>query len=235
MLTEEAHHMFVGQTGVGRVVKRTAERMKEGDPRKLGVVPLEMLQRHINLWYALSLDLFGSEDSSNAANFFAAGIKGRDQEMKKYDEHLALDQYYKLTRYASDGKSTVEDLPLRRAMNEVLRDAYVEDCEKVVSAWNRILQKEGCDERLRLPNRRFFRQQGIYAGMYFDLDGNWMSAEEWNARRDEWLPSAADKSYVHSLMKPVTEPGKFADWIAPPPRGINGQPIQYSYVEFLEE
>ena len=31
MLTEEAHHMFVGETGVGRVVQRTAELMK-ADP-----------------------------------------------------------------------------------------------------------------------------------------------------------------------------------------------------------
>src|SRR5260221_3944081 len=29
MLTEEAHHMFVGETGLGRVVKRTLEVMKE--------------------------------------------------------------------------------------------------------------------------------------------------------------------------------------------------------------
>src|SRR5260370_38726250 len=28
MLTEEAHHMFVGETGVGRVIQRTCEAMK---------------------------------------------------------------------------------------------------------------------------------------------------------------------------------------------------------------
>src|SRR6201989_3230249 len=31
MLTEEAHHMFVGETGVGRVIKRSLEVMKELD------------------------------------------------------------------------------------------------------------------------------------------------------------------------------------------------------------
>ena len=232
MLTEEAHHMFVGQTGVGRVLKRSAERMKEGDPRKLGAIPIEMVQRHVNLWYALSLDLFGGEDSSNAATFFGAGLKGRDLEMRKFDEHKALEQSYALTRVAPDGKMEVEDLPLRRAMNEVLRDAYVEDCEKVVLAWNRILKKEGCDERIRLPHRRFYRQQGIYAGMRFDIDGNFLTEEQWGERRHEWLPSAADKDYISSLMVPVTEPGQYADWIAPPPRGINGQPIDFSYVKF---
>jgi benzoyl-CoA 2,3-epoxidase subunit B len=234
MLTEEAHHMFVGQTGVGRIIKKTAERMKEGDPKKLGVIPLDMVQRHINLWYALSLDLFGSEDSSNAATFFGAGIKGRDQEMKRYDEHTALNQQYTLTRVGKDGKFSDDELPLRRAMNEVLRDAYIEDCQKAVSSWNRILEKEGCDVRLSLPNRRFYRQQGIYAGLHFDLEGNFMSADQWQAHRDEWLPNDEDRAYVKSLMKPCTEPGQYADWIAPPPRGINGQAINYHYVEFAD-
>ena len=232
MLTEEAHHMFVGQTGVGRVLKRTAERMKEGDPRKLGAIPVDMVQRHINLWYALSLDLFGGEDSSNAATFFGAGIKGRDQEVKRFDEHTGLDQYYSLTKPSKEGKLVTEDIPLRRAMNEVLRDAYVEDCQKVVKAWNRILEKEGCDERVRLPSRRFYRHQGIYMGLHFDIDGNYLTPTQWAERKHEWLPNDDDRNYITSLMRPVVEPGKYADWIAPPPRGINGQPIDFSYVRF---
>jgi benzoyl-CoA 2,3-dioxygenase component B len=231
MLTEEAHHMFVGQTGIGRVLKRTAERMKEGDPRQLSAIPIDMVQRHINLWYALSLDLFGGEDSSNAATFFGAGLKGRDMEEKDFTDHTALEESYALTRFSANGKMEVEDLPLRRAMNEVLRDAYVEDCEKCVAAWNRILDKEGCDERVRLPHRRFSRQQGIYTGLHFDIDGNFLTEEQWGERRDTWLPNAEDKAYINSLMKPVTEPGKYADWIAPPPRGINGQPIDFTYVQ----
>ena len=43
---------------------------------------------------------------------------------------------------------------------------------------------------------------------------------EWQARVDEWLPSEADRAYVQSLMVQVTEPGRFADWIAPPAKGI---------------
>jgi benzoyl-CoA 2,3-dioxygenase component B len=232
MLTEEAHHMFVGQTGVGRVLKRTAERMKEGDPRTLGVIPVDMVQRHINLWFALSLDLFGGEDSSNAATFFGAGIKGRDQETRRYDEHTGLDQYYRLTRSDKDGKLSTDDVPLRRAMNEVLRDAYVEDCEKVVKGWNRLLEKEGCDLRVRLPHRRFYRHQGIYAGIDFDVDGHYLTPEKWAARKHEWLPNDSDRDYINSLMRPVMEPGEFADWISPPPRGINGNPIDFSYVRF---
>ena len=151
MLTEEAHHMFVGQSGVARILKRTAERMKEGDPRKLGVIPLDMIQRHVNLWYALSLDLFGGEDSSNAASFFSAGLKGRDQEMRKYDDHLALNETYDLTHFNGSGEQRIETIPLRRAMNEVLRDAYIEDCEKVVNTWNRILRKRVAMSASRFP------------------------------------------------------------------------------------
>ncbi|MGB0645572.1 MAG: benzoyl-CoA 2,3-epoxidase subunit BoxB [Bradymonadia bacterium] len=231
MLTEEAHHMFVGHTGVGRVLKKSAEMMKQGDPRKLGAIPVDMVQRHVNMWYALSLDLFGGEDSSNAATFFGAGLKGRDREMAKYDEHTALGQTYTIERPTTDGRIEKEDIALRRAMNEVLRDAYIEDCQKVVDSWNRILTKEGCDERISLPHRRFYRHQGLYAGLRFSVDGSHLTEAEWQAKKDEWLPTQSDKDYIQSLMKPVTEPGKFADWIAPPPRGINGQPMDFDYIQ----
>ena len=56
MLTEEAHHMFVGDTGLNRVVKRTAQLMKEGDVRELGGIPLDIIQKHINFWFSYSLD-----------------------------------------------------------------------------------------------------------------------------------------------------------------------------------
>lgn len=235
MLTEEAHHMFVGHTGVGRVLKRTAERMKQGDPRSFGAIPIDVIQRQVNLWYSLSLDLFGGEDSSNAATFFGASLKGRDQEGKKFDEHTALGQTYDLTLFDKDGKRTVESLPLRRAMNEVLRDAYVDDCDKVIRSWNKILEKEGCDERITLPHRRFHRQQGVYSGLNFAPDGSFMQGEAWESRKAEWLPTAEDQAYINSVMTDaITEPGQFADWLSPPPRGINGQPIDYDYVEFAD-
>lgn len=224
--------MFVGQTGIGRIVQKTVERMQEGDPRQLGVIPLDVLQRSINLWYSLSLDLFGGEDSSNAATFFGAGLKGRDRE-SFLDEHTGLDQVYQMTKFGSDGSREAVDVPLRRAMNEVLRDAYVGDCEKVVKSWNRIIKKGGGDHVLTLPSRRFHRQQGIYAGMYFDPDGNFISREAFEAKRSEWLPTDDDRSYVQSLMTTaVTEPGKFADWISPPRSGINRMPLDYEYVRF---
>lgn len=231
MLTEEAHHMFVGQTGIGRILQRTAEAMKLGDPVKQGVIPLDMIQRYVNFWYTISLDLFGSEDSSNAALFFGAGLKGRDREAS-LDEHTALDQHYTLSR-VKDGGLIDEDIPLRRAMNEVLRDAYVTDCEKVIKSWNRTLEKAGCDVRLSLPHRRFNRRQGIYADHHFAPDGAPLTDEAWRSRKDQWLPSEADSVYVKSLMsKAYLTPGEFAPWIAPPPRGINSNGPDYEYVRF---
>ena len=231
MLTEEAHHMFVGQTGIGRILKRAAERMREGDPRNFGAIPVEMVQRFVNFWYSVSLDLFGGEDSSNAATFFGAGLKGRDRETE-LDEHTGLDQTYRLSKFAADGKREDVDVPLRRAMNEVLRDAYVADCEKVVRGWNRLLEKEGCDIELSLPDRKFHRAQGICSTLNFGPDGRFLTEVEFEAGRDEWLPGEADFAYLASIMdRPHYKPGEYASWISPPPRGINGQPIDFEYVK----
>ncbi len=232
MLTEEAHHMFVGQTGIQRIIQKTAEMTKNGeDPRKLGLIPLEIIQRYVNFWYSCSLDLFGGEDSSNSATFFGAGLKGRDRE-ESYQEHTALDQYYALPTPVGDTLKT-EEIPLRRAMNEVLRDAYVNDCDKVVRSWNRTLEEIGSDFRLTLPNKRFHRTQGIYAGLLFNPQGDMISQAEYEAKKDQWLPSAADKVYVKSLMdKAYTKAGEFAPWIAAPSRGIEGQPVDFEYVRF---
>ncbi len=232
MLTEEAHHMFVGETGIRRIVQRTVELMKENpgkDVRELGGIDLPTLQRYVNFWYSISLDLFGGEISSNAADFFAAGLKGRANE-KRHDDHLALEGAYTMTVPREGGSLVQEDVPLRNAMNEVLRDAYVEDNQRGVDMWNKTLSEAGINATLTLPSRRFHRNIGIYAGHHFDPEGNPISAEEFAHRRDGWLPSESDQAYVASLMKPVYEPGKIANWIAPPPKGINGQALDFEYV-----
>src|SRR5215510_7504378 len=181
MLTEEAHHMFVGETGVERIVQRTAELMqrdKNGDARAQGGIPLDVIQKYLNLWFALSLDLFGGEISSNAASFFAAGLKGRYKE-ESYPDHLALDQYYRMS-VLKEGAVAEEDVPMRTAMNEVLRDAYVEDCQRGVDRWNKRLADAGLKERLSLPSKRFYRHIGLYANLPFDPDGRLLSQEQWD-------------------------------------------------------
>jgi benzoyl-CoA 2,3-dioxygenase component B len=223
--------MFVGETGVERIVQRTAELMKQDgneDARAQGGIPLDMIQRYLNLWFALSLDLFGGEISSNAASFFAAGLKGRYKE-ETFDDHLALDQSYRMA-VPKDGRVVEEDVALRTAMNEVLRDAYVDDCQRGVDRWNKRLAEAGLSFRFRLPSKRFYRHIGLYAGLPFDPEGRPVSREDWDRRRGEWLPSDADRAYVAALQKPVREPGQIAHWIAKPPRGIKGLPFEHEYV-----
>ena len=231
MLTEEAHHMFVGESGVERIVARTAELMKQdpnGDARALGGLPLEMIQKYLNLWYTLSLDLFGGEVSSNAASYFAAGLKGRAKE-SSYEDHKAMDGTYRMS-VMKDGAVTEDDVPLRNAMNEVLRDEYADDCQRGLDRWNKRLADADIAFRFALPSKRFNRKIGLYANLPFAPNGRLLPQSEFNQGKDQWLPSEADRDYVRSVMQPVTEPGKIANWIGMPKTGIKGKPFEFEYV-----
>src|SRR5262249_50164179 len=201
MLTEEAHHMFVGDTGLSRVVKRTAQLMKENpnkDVRDQGGIPLDIIQKYINFWFSYSLDLFGGEISSNSADFFAAGLKGRYKEQDQYQEHSAANESFTM-HVVDDSQLKTREVPLRNALNEVLRGEYVKDCEKGLARWNKVLAEEGRSERLYLPNPRFHRHVGEYAGHTFDLHGKLISREEFEQHQAEWLPTMEDREYVRSL------------------------------------
>ena len=224
--------MSVGETGIGRVIQRAAELMHEGgdDVRKQGGIDLPTLQKFLNFWFSVSLDLFGGEVSSNAAQYFAAGLKGRYKE-EKHDDHKALEGFYPMD-IVKEGKLIHEDVPLRNAMNEVLRDAYIEDCQKGVERWNRILEKSGVSHRLSLPHKAFHREIGTYGSSFFTPKGVMISEEEWNAKKGEWLPSEEDRAYVNSLMTPVYEPGGIANWIAPPQKtNVKDKPFEFEYVK----
>jgi len=230
MLTEEAHHMFVGQTGIARIVQRTAELVRAGrDPERHGALPFDMIQRAINFWYSVSLDLFGSEVSTNGATYFGAGLKGRPKE-ERYADHRLLDGSARVEQLA-DGRVVEREVAPRLAVNLDVRRAYQEDCEGAVERWNKLVADLGI--AFRLPSPRFHRAVGTFAGAAFDPDGNAISDAELARRRDEFLPSDADRAYVASVMtKPVTAPGRFASWISPPGRGIDGRPADFEYVRF---
>ncbi len=235
MLTEEAHHMFVGETGILRVVDRTAQMMKDhkvdhpDDIRKLGCIDLPTIQKYLNLWYSLSLDLFGGEISSNAANFFATGLKGRAKE-DQYEEHTALNAIYSM-EVPKDGRVVTEEVPLRNAMNEVLRDDYVADCQRGVDKWNRAIEAHGIPFKLTLPSRRFHRHIGLYSELAADPSGNIISKDTFEQRKGEWLPSEKDKAFVQSLQAaPIYDPKQMAGWISAPKQGIKGRPVDFEYV-----
>jgi benzoyl-CoA 2,3-dioxygenase component B len=232
MLTEEAHHMFVGETGIARIVQRTCELMREhrtDDVRKHGGIDLATMQKYLNFHCSVSLDLFGSEISTNAANSYTMGLKGRFEETKKADDHLLKNATYPVAGLVGD-RIVVGEQPALTALNERLRDDYIADCQRGVDRWNKVIRDHGIDVTLRLPHRGFHRAIGAFAEVRVSPDGRVLSEAEWDARKHEWLPGEEDAAFVGSLMRGVTEPGKFANWIAPPARGINGQPVDFEYV-----
>ncbi len=233
MLTEEAFHLAVGEQGVDRIVQRSAEIMARdpnGEVRKHQAIDLPTIQRYINFWFSSSIELFGNEISANAADYFAAGVKGRHHEHKQ-DDHRALGPTYEVPIVEGDAL-TSRSVPLRNAVNEVLRDDYVKDCERACARWNESISALGVDYTLRIPSRRFNRTLGAYAEHCFSPEGALISAAELAASRAKWLPSEEDRAFVRSLMVPCYEPGTFANWIRPPKKGIRGAPLDYQYVKW---
>lgn len=231
--------MFVGYTGVKRIVEATARAMSEAgieDPhdtaavRELGVIDLPTIQRKTNLHYSLTLDLFGSEESTNAANFYNAGIKGRFREDRLDDDHHLVRSTYPVAKLV-DGKLTTVEVPALNALNARLRDDFMEDCLGGIIRWNRVLADHGIDFEIRLPHVAFNRAIGEFSDLSVSPDGEVVSRDEFEGARAEWLPTPEDRDFIESLMQPEIEPGRFASWIAPPQRGINNKPADFEYVK----
>ena len=242
MLTEEAHHMFVGETGVGRTIERTCEAMQEAgidDPhdinrvRALGVIDLPTIQKKLNLHYTLSLDLFGQEVSTNAANAFNAGIKGRYNEVKIDDDHQLHNDVYPVLQPV-DGEMKTLDVPALSAINMRLRNDYTRDAAGGLKRWNKAIKKLGVDFELTLPHEGFNRRIGVFADSFVSPTGEFLSESQWQEQQGQWLPSTDDGDYIASLMTSVNEPGRYAGWIAPPKVGIDNQPGDFEYVQLYD-
>ena len=239
MLTEEAHHMFVGETGVGRVIERTCEAMKAAgidDPfdiakvRALGVIDLPTIQKKANLHYSLSLDLFGSEVSTNAANFYNTGIKGRYMETKIEDDHLLSGATYPVLKMI-DGQLRMVDEPALTALNMRLRDDYVKDCQGGVSRWNKVIEKAGINFKLTLPSVAFHRHIGEFKSAKVSPDAKVLTDVEWIKNEGQWLPSKDDGAFIESLMVACWDKGQYAPWIAAPKIGIDNKGGEFEYVK----
>jgi benzoyl-CoA 2,3-dioxygenase component B len=230
MLKEEAHHMFVGATGVARVVERTAELMREHDTDNVapyGGINLDTVQRYLNFHCSVSLDLFGNDVSTNAGNYFTAGLKGRFHEGDRTDDHR-LGGAVAAVEEVHDGRLVAREVDALTALNADLRAEYIADCQKGVNRWNRALA--GLDRELLLPHHGFNRKVGPASGHHVSPDGRVITADEWERHVHQWLPTTADREHVASVMTPVYEPGEFASWLAPPSTGINTKPIDFTYV-----
>lgn len=232
--------MFVGETGVGRIVQRTCQAMNDAgidDPhdveriRALGVIDLPTIQKKANLHFSLTLDLFGSEVSTNAANAFHAGIKGRYREDKLEDDHQLERDTYPVLRPV-DGAIASMDVPALSALNMRLRDDYVRDCQKGIDRWNRVITAANIDFEITLPHVGFHRQIGEFKGVPVDLAGRILAPEVWTASRDRMLPNGDDQAFIEQLMtSPEMAPGQFAGWIASPRVGIDNKPGDFEYVK----
>jgi benzoyl-CoA 2,3-dioxygenase component B len=243
MLKEEAHHMFVGTTGVQRAVERTVEVLTElsgggaVEPAAVlsaGAIPLEIIQKYLNFQFSVSMDLFGSEKSSNVAAYYTAGLKGRWQETRRKDDHRLVGDRREI-RLVRDGEIVTETVPMLTALNLDLRDEYVADCENGVRRWNQAMEDAGRPERLFLPHEGFNRKVGVYAGHHVSPTGEVLTEDQWTASAEDWLPTDADRAAVAALMVPHYEPGEFAGWITAPKVGINDQPVEFDYVHLAEE
>ncbi|HCB34151.1 MAG TPA: benzoyl-CoA 2,3-epoxidase subunit BoxB [Acidimicrobiaceae bacterium] len=233
MLREEAHHMFVGSAGVGRVVQRTCELMVEhdtADVRPHGGIDLATLQRYVNFHYSVSLDLFGSETSTNAAGYYSAGLKGRFAEASYDDDHVLTSHDATIECVGDDGTPATLTRPAVNLVNAELRRAYRDDCAKGLRRWNRVIAESGVDFVLTLPHDGFHRDVGVFAGHHVAPDGRLVTADEWSGAATQYLPGDDDHTFVQSLMQGCFEPGEMASWIAPPERGVNGRPLEFEYV-----
>src|SRR5450631_1303913 len=237
MLMEEAHHMYVGESGVARVIQRTCEVMashKTDDPtrlRELGVIDLPTIQRYLNFHFSVTIDLFGADVSSNAATFYSSGLKGRYGETTFTDDHLLRDALYPVLQVV-DGHLETGEAPALNALNEKLRDDYIKDSVAGVGRWNRIIKKAGIPFDLTVPHKAFNRKIGPLAGLRIAPDGRVVGEAEWAGKQREWLASDEDRAFVASLMGRVAAPGAYANWISPPTLAINKQPNNFEFVRF---
>jgi benzoyl-CoA 2,3-dioxygenase component B len=178
----------------------------------------------------LTLDLFGSEESTNAANFFNAGLKGRFHEERLDDDHQLREATYPVMKLVDDELKLV-DVPALNGLNARLRDDFMDDCLGGIGRWNREIASQGVDFEITLPHVAFNRSIGEFADLSVSPSGEVITPEEFESSRHEWLPTEEDEAYTESIMQPNFEPGVFAPWIAPPTKGIDQKTTDFEYVK----
>jgi benzoyl-CoA 2,3-dioxygenase component B len=190
-----------------------------------------VIQKYLNFQFSVSMDLFGSETSSNVANYYTAGLKGRWMETRRKDDHLLHDQTMDVP-IIENGRMSTKNVPMLTALNLDLRNEYVADCANGVKRWNQELEDAGLEERLFLPHQAFNRKVGSFAGHHVTPAGDIVDDATWERTVGGYLPTPDDRRQVAELMVPHYDTGDFASWISPPSVGINSMPVEYDYVRF---
>ena len=162
MLQEEFYHLLTGHTGLTRVIKA-------------GKVPTALVQKHINKWFSVALDLFGVDASSSAYWFYVWGLKGR------YDE----------------GKT--DATADRDRLNELARQHYLKEVQGLIEALNKLIPED--QPRLSLPDVKFHRFIGEHADKTYSIRGEVLSPEVYAKHLEDVLPNAADKIRLAEIFK----------------------------------
>ncbi len=165
MLKEESFHLGTGQDGIKRVVKA-------------GVIPLPVVQKYINKWIPVSLDLFGVDNSSSAHWFYVWGLKGR------YDE-------------AQNQKEA--DLG---HLNEYARTLYHQECKQLMEQINKYVPPG--QPMLYVPDLKFNRHIGEFANQPYSVTGELLTPVEYEQHAKEVLPLPEDVKLVNDIE--ATEP-----------------------------
>jgi benzoyl-CoA 2,3-dioxygenase component B len=153
-------------------------------------VTTAIIQKKLNLHYSLSLDLFGSEVSTNAANAFNAGIKGRYKETQIDDDHQLKNAIYPVLKLV-DGVIKRVDEPALTALNMRLRDDYSQDCVKGLLRWNKVISTAGFQFKLALPNVAFHRHIGEFKDVHATPEGVLIGDATWIANNGCRQPPTA--------------------------------------------
>jgi benzoyl-CoA 2,3-dioxygenase component B len=148
---------------------------------KAGVIPAHIQQKYYNKWISGSLDLFGTDHSGSAQWAYTWGIKGRVDEDKTGDP---VDKEH---------------------LNERARRQFHDEISGTVARVNEVAAGE---TKLYVPDLRFNRKIGDFAGARYTTDGRKITEEEWEAYAPSVLPTPDDDAKL-------TEYFKNPNWIAP--------------------
>lgn len=147
-----------------------------------GRIPVEIIQRFFHKWVPTAYDLFGVDGSSSAEWAYVWGLKGR------FDE------------------DTNENVADRTQLNEYARMLYHEDIVNHVDALNKLLPADG--PKLTVPDPRFNRAIGRYAGEYHTITGEPVDQDKYPAYLASVLPTGKDYEVLEGIFKDK-------DWIVP--------------------
>jgi benzoyl-CoA 2,3-dioxygenase component B len=162
MLKEEAFHLFTGFNGLSRIIRAK-------------VIPMELIQKYLNKWISVALDLFGRDHSSSAYWLYVWGLKGRFNEDRAPEE--------------AD----------KEHLNEEARGQYLKEVREVVDHLNKFVPTGRA--LLYVPNPRFHRSIGEFAKQPYSVYGHLLSPDAYQKHLAEALPGPEDRKRAAAFTR----------------------------------